>query len=242
MICPPTSCAMCSRHSMTSSAATVRSCPIAAVISVDWMRSSCAKCCARCKGRDRMRKHIVFCLAVMLAPSLGAQQRDTAAGAATAARNDTAEARALRDRIEAAFSERVQENLNLSTEQSTKLRATQERFGARRRTLQQQQMDRRRAIDDQMQPGVAANQDSLRMLLDAQRTGRAELAKIEQDEDQEMAGYLTPVQRARYEQMRGRLMQRVVEMQLERRDGRMGRGMQPGVRPGQRAGRRGRGI
>ena len=103
-------------------------------------------------------------------------------------------------------------------------------------------MDRRRAIDDQMQPGVAANQDSLRKLLDAQRTGRAELAKIEQDEDQEMAGYLTPVQRARYEQMRGRLMQRVVEMQLERRDGRMGRGMQPGVRPGQRAGRRGRGI
>src|SRR5204863_383488 len=122
------------------------------------------------------------------------------------ARNDTAEARALRDRIEAAFSERVQENLNLSTEQSTKLRATQERFGARRRTLQQQQMDRRRAIDDQMQPGVAANQDSLRKLLDAQRAGRAELAKIEQDEDQEMAGYLTPVQRARYEQMRGRLM------------------------------------
>jgi hypothetical protein len=180
-----------------------------------------------------MKTHIVLCLVVMLSPSLAAGQKDS-----TAARNDTAEARALRDRIEAAFSERVQENLNLTSEQSTKLRATQERFGARRRTLQQQQMERRQAIDDQMQPGVAANQDSLRKLLDAQRAGRTELAKIEQDEDQEMAGYLTPVQRARYQQMRGRLMQRVVEMQLERREGRgMGQGRGMGTqRPGMRGG------
>jgi hypothetical protein len=191
-----------------------------------------------------MKKHIVFCLAgaVMLASSLAAQQRDSSTGARTAARNDTAEARALRDRIEAAFSERVQENLNLTTEQSTKLRATQERYSTRRRTLMQQQQERRRAIDDQMQPGIAANQDSLRKLLDAQRSGRAELVKIEQDEDQEMAGYLTPVQRARYQQMRGRLMQRVMEMQLERRGmGQGGRGMGT-QRPGTRGGGRRRGI
>jgi len=186
-----------------------------------------------------MKKHIVFCLAVMLAPSLAAQQRDTTPGAgAGATRNDTAEARALRDRIEAAFSERVQENLNLTPEQATKLRATQELYSGRRRTLMQQQQERRRAIDDQMQPGVAANQDSLRKLLDAQRAGRADLAKIEQDEDREMSGYLTPVQRARYQQMRGRLMQRVMEMQLERRDGRgMGQGRGMGTqRPGMRGG------
>jgi len=175
----------------------------------------------------------------MLAPSLAAQQRDTTVAAA---RNDTAEARTLRDRIEAAFSARVQENLNLTSDQSTKLRATQERFGARRRTLQQQQFERRQAIDDQMQPGTAANQDSLRKLLDAQRAGRAELVKIEQDEDQEMAQYLTPVQRARYQQMRGRLMQRVVEMQMERRENRgMNRGM-TAPRPGMRGGGRRRGI
>ncbi len=178
-----------------------------------------------------MNKPIVLCLAVMLAPSLAAGQRDSAA-----ARNDTAEARALRDRIEAAFSERVQENLNLTSDQSTRLRATQERFGARRRTLTHQKMERREAIHDQMQPGIAANQDSLRKLLDAQRAGRAELAKIDQDEDQEMSSYLTPVQRARYQQMRGRLMQRVVEMRLERRDAR-GMGQSRGIgtqRPGMR--------
>jgi hypothetical protein len=72
------------------------------------------------------------------------------------------------------------------------------------------------------------------------------LAKIEQDEDREMAGYLSPVQRARYQQMRGRLMQRVMEMQLERRDGRgMGQGRGRGmVAPpqGMRGGGRRRGI
>jgi hypothetical protein len=181
-----------------------------------------------------MRKLVLLSLAVLLGPGLAAQQRDTAAA------QDTAEAGRLRREVERRFSERVQQDLNLSPDQATKLRATQEKFSTRRRALLQQQMDRRRAIDDQMQPGVAANQDSLRRLLDGQRAGRAEIAKIDQDEDQEMSGYLTPVQRARYQQMRTRLMERVQEMRLERRDGRVTRpGM--GGRPGLRGGRR-RGI
>ena len=183
-----------------------------------------------------MKKLVVLSLAVLLATPLAAQQRDSAN-----VPRDTAEAGRLRQQIEQRFSARVQQDLNLSSEQATKLRATQERYSARRRTLAQQQMDRRRAIDSQMQPGVAANQDSLRKLLDGQRSGRAEIAKVDQDEDQEMSGYLTPVQRARYQQMRSRLMERVQEMRLERRDGRAGRGM-GAPRPGMRPGRRGRGF
>ncbi len=183
-----------------------------------------------------MKKLVVLGLAVLLASPLAAQQRDT-----TKVQRDTAEAGRLREQIEKRFSERVQEDLNLTSEQATKLRATQERYSARRRTLAQQQLERRRAIDDQMEPGIAANQDSLRRLLDAQRSGRAEIARVDQDEDQEMSGYLTPVQRARYQQMRARLMERVQEMRLERRDGRMGQGLQR-PRPGLRGGRRGRGF
>jgi hypothetical protein len=92
----------------------------------------------------------------------------------------------------------------------------------------QQQMARRRALEDQMQPGVAANSDSVRKLMDGIRAGRTEMFRIEQDEDQEMAGYLNPVQRARYQQMRERFIQRVGEM---RREGRgIGRGRGTGVR------------
>src|SRR2546427_7954931 len=173
-----------------------------------------------------MRKYMLLSLVVLLAPSLSAQQRDTV------------EAGRLRAQIESTFTRRVQEDLNLSQDQAAKLRATQERFGARRRDVMQQQMERRRALENQMQPGIAANSDSVRKLMDGMQTGRAEMLKIEQDQDREMSGYLTPVQRARYQQMRERLMQRVGELRMERREGRGGeRG--PGTRPVRPGGRGG---
>jgi len=170
-----------------------------------------------------MKKHILLSLAVLLAGGrLAAQQRDS-----MRAPSDTAEAGRLRAQIEQRFNDR----------------ATQERFGARRRDVMQQQLGRRQALETQMQPGIAANSDSVRKLMDGMQVGRGEMVKIEQDQDREMSGYLTPVQRARYQQMRERLMQRVGEMRMERRDGRgMGRGGRMGAPPRLRGGRRGRGI
>lgn len=174
-------------------------------------------------------KHLGMGLVFLLATSLSAQQP-------TEQPRDTAEAGRLRAEIERRFTDRVQQELRLTPDQTAKLQASQERFGARRRALMQQQMARRRALDGQMQPGVAANSDSVRKLMDGLSSGRAEMLRIEQDQDQEMSGYLTPVQRARYQQMRERLMQRVGEM---RREGRgMGRGQGMG-RGGRRPGRRG---
>jgi len=161
-----------------------------------------------------MRRLWVLGLAVVLAPAVWAQEP-----------RDTGEAGRLRMQIEQRFAERVQQDLKLSPDQATKLRATQERFGTRRRALMQQQMQRRRALEDQMQPGVAANSDSVRKLMDGIRGGRAEMFKMEQDEDQEMTSYLNPVQRARYQQMRERFIQRVGEMRREGRGIGRGRGM-----------------
>ena len=185
-----------------------------------------------------MRKYILLSLAVLFAPCLAAQQRDS-----MSAQSDTAEAGRLRREIERRFSDRVQQDLKLTPDQATKLRATQERFGARRRTLMEQQMTRRRALEGQMQPGVAANSDSVRKLMDGIGAGRAEMVKIEQDEDQEMSGYLTPVQCARYQRMREQFIQRVGEMRREGRGiGRdQGMGGRRPRRPGLRGGRR-RGI
>jgi hypothetical protein len=171
-----------------------------------------------------MKRLVVLGLAVLLAPGLDAQQRDSAA-------RDTAEARRLRAQIEDRFAQRVQQELKLSSDQTSKLRATQERFGTRRRTLMQQQMQRRRALEDQMQPGVAANSDSVNKLMEGIRAGQAEMLRIGQDEDRELSGYLNPVQRARFQRMRERFMQRVGEVRQMRRE-REGMGRHPGVRPG----------
>jgi small-conductance mechanosensitive channel len=169
-------------------------------------------------------KRLVMGLMVTLVSGLAAQQP-----------RDTAEAGRLRAEIERRFTDRVQQELKLTPDQTTKLRASQERFGTRRRALMQQQMERRRALNGQMEPGVAANSDSVSKLLDGIRAGRAEMVRLEQDEDQEMSGYLNPVQRARYQQMRERLMQRVGEMRQMRRE----RGMRG---PAMRGGGRRRGI
>jgi len=165
--------------------------------------------------------------AVTFAPGFAAQQPQPV---------DSAEAERLRAQIEERFAQHVQQELRLTPDQATKLRASQERFGTRRRDLMRQQMERRRALQDQMQPGVAANADSVRKLMDGFQAGRADMLKIDQDEDREMAGYLTPVQRARYQEMRARLRQRVNEMREQRREGRMGPGPRtrrpgPGRRP-----------
>ena len=184
-----------------------------------------------------MKALLVLGLAVILAPGLSAQrdsvrQRDDSAGGGPGAN-----AEQLRMLIEQRFSQRVQQELKLTNEQTAKLRNTQERFGPRRRTLMRQQMERRRALEDQMQPGVAANQDSVRKLMDGLTADRLEMVRIQQEENRELGGFLTPVQQWRYNQMRERLLQRVGEM---RRQGRgMGRGRAQGM--GARAHRR-RGI
>ena len=167
-------------------------------------------------------QRLCLVLSLVLAPGLSAQDP---------ARPDTAEAERLRAQIEERFSRHVQEELRLTADQATKLRASQERFGTQRRALMRQQMERRRALEDQMQPGVAANADSVKKLMDGNQAGRAQMLKLEQDEDREMAGYLTPVQRARYQRMREMLMRRVNEMREQRRGERVGPGARP---PGQR--------
>ena len=172
-----------------------------------------------------MKALLVLGLAVILAPrgGLSAQQRDS-----VRQRSDTAEAAQLRSQIEQRFSQRVQQELKLTNDQTAKLRETQERFGPRRRALMQQQMQRRRALEGQMQPGVAANQDSVRKLMDGLTAGRMEMVRIQQDENRELGGFLTPVQQARYNMMRERFMNRVGEMRRQRRE-MQGRGRGRGV-------------
>lgn len=177
-----------------------------------------------------MKRLWILGLAVTLAPGLRAQQPQAA---------DTGEAGRLRAQIEQRFGARVKEDLRLNDVQAAKLKATEERFGTERRALVQQQAERRRALDAQMQPGMPANSDSVSKLMDGLRAGRTQLVKIDQDQDREMSAYLNPVQRARYMQMRERLMQRVGEMRMQRRErGQMG----PGMRPLRGSGGRRRGI
>lgn len=181
-------------------------------------------------------KRALWMLVLAVVPALSAQEPPAPPPDSGAER--------LRGEIERRFAERVKADLGLTEDQAAKLRATQGRFGERRRVLMRRQFEHRQGLQRQMQPGVAANPDSVRVHMDALQAGRAESVKLEQEEDQEMAKYLTPVQRARFQMMRQRLVDRVQDLRRARegrgreRGGMMGPRRGPGPRPQGRAPRR----
>jgi LTXXQ motif family protein len=155
-----------------------------------------------------MRTVIFLVTALVVAPlyPVVGQQIDT-----TAARSDS-----LRERIEERFASRVQQELGLTNEQTAKLRATSQQFGARHRELR----DKRRRLSDalsaQLRPGVAANQDSVAKLTDALIDLRIAAAQLTRDEMRDVSKYLNPVQRARLFTMRERFRHRVEEVREHR--------------------------
>lgn len=178
---------------------------------------------------------------LMLAAAVPLSAQDPTGGGAEP--QDTAESAQLRQQIEQRFHEIVRQRLALTNEQDAQLRATQEKY----RTQRQPLFDQQRAIGDalagQMRPGVAANGDSVRRLMDARRQNRERLLRIEDDEDREMSVYLTPVQRAQFQMLRSRFLERVNELRQQRQGGgrpgvmgrpRAGGGMRPRAAPQQR--------
>ena len=154
--------------------------------------------------------------ALVLAPlsTAGAQRADS-----TSVRADS-----LRHRIEQRFAARVQERLGLTNDQAAKLTVTSRQFDGRRRDLALRERQIREAVAAQLQPGVAANQDSVAQLTDALIQLRISEAQNAREELKEQSKFLNPVQRARLYAMRERFSHRVREVHDHRgRHGDMGR-------------------
>ena len=130
--------------------------------------------------------------------------------------DDSGRTEQLRHRVEGRFAERVREQLQLSDDQMNRLRGTARTYGARRRELAGREREIRTALAEQLRPGVAADQDSVSRLTDALVEIRDEQVHTLQDENREMAEYLTPVQRSQLFVMRERLIRRAREIRQER--------------------------
>jgi len=154
-----------------------------------------------------MKRIALFALLILARP-LAAQDGD-APGGPQAAR--------LRELIRQRWNVQVRRQLDLTDDQASKLHATEDRFFERRQEVMQRQRLVLQGLRRQLEPGAAADPDSVRSLMDAREANRAAIAQLERDEDREMAAYLTPVQRARYQLMRQRLQERIAEMRRQRR-------------------------
>jgi hypothetical protein len=164
-------------------------------------------------------------IALTVVPALTAQD-------STGVADSTSRERLQRE-IERRFGQVVRQQLGLTDAQTTKLRETEQQFRPRRQALIRRQLMLRGALQGQMRPGEAADPDSVRKLMDGVQATRAEQLRLEEEQDREMATYLSPVQRARYQMLRERLIRRLQEVRRERmmqRGQREGGGRGPGGR------------
>jgi hypothetical protein len=114
----------------------------------------------------------------------------------------------LRRRVRERFAERVQQDLNLTSDQMRQLRGTVGKFGIRRRDMESRQRTLREALAGQLRPGLGASPDSVARLTDELMGLRVHYAESFRDEQAELARYLDPVQRARILVLRERLLER----------------------------------
>ena len=132
----------------------------------------------------------------------------------------------LRMQIEERWSRMVQTELELTDPQMERLRTAERANQDRHRDLGRREEDLHRSVKNQLQPGVAANNDSLTRSLDALAAIRVQHAQSDQQLLRDIA-FLTPVQRARYFVMAQRFRDRIQAL----RQGGPPAGMAPGVRP-----------
>jgi Spy/CpxP family protein refolding chaperone len=124
----------------------------------------------------------------------------------------------LRDRIGGA----LKKNLNLTDDQFSKLQATNKRFEEKRHLLVEQERDARMAMRDLMINGDTTNQGKISQALDRMLAVQHQRADLMEQEQKELAGYLTPMQRARYLGMQEQLFRRMEQMRAQQRGGRGG--------------------
>src|SRR5206468_12956437 len=113
-----------------------------------------------------------------------------------------------------------------------KLQGTEQRFETQRQPLRVRQREINQTLNAELAAGTPNEERVTQLMNDRQETQR-KLQEINRREDGEMQAYLSPVQRARYQEERRRFQERVAEVVRHRREERRqvpGGGPRGGVR------------
>ncbi|MFL5576182.1 MAG: hypothetical protein ACJ79S_09485, partial [Gemmatimonadaceae bacterium] len=172
-------------------------------------------------------------LALATAAAPAAAQASGGAGAKQGGSPPSGPRRArLEQQVRERFGRVVQQRLGLTDAQLSRLAQTNQRFDGERRALFQRERQVRLALRDEVGNEGAANQQRVDELIrSAIQIQRQRLDLVER-EQQELAGFMTPVQRARYLDLQEKLRRRVEQLRSEQRgagsEGRVGDAAAPG--------------
>lgn len=149
------------------------------------------------------RIHLLLICAVLFAAPLNAQDAPA----------DPGRAGELRRLIEERFTARVQEELGLTDQQSSRLREVVWQYFAKRRAMEAEERRLRQALAGELRPGVAANSDNVARLTDQLLDVKLRYVQSYKDELRDQSAFLDPIQRAQYIILRERLLDRIKEAQ-----------------------------
>ena len=142
---------------------------------------------------------------------------------------------ALEGQVRQRIAVMVKQRLQLSDAQAQQLQETEGRFELRRRDLMQREQGLRQDLRQQLTPGVAADEQRVASLLDQIMAVHRERVTMTEQEQRDLARFLTPIQRAKYLGLQGELRNRIEGMRQGGRAGRPGRAgagqRPPGRRP-----------
>jgi hypothetical protein len=118
--------------------------------------------------------------------------------------------------LEQQFRERTarltKQRLGLTDAQLDRLEKTNARFAPQLRQLVMQEREIRRQLRQEMTAGNSANQQHVSDLLDGALRVQKQRIAIVESEQKELAGFLTPVQRARYIALQAQFRKRAEEL------------------------------
>jgi Spy/CpxP family protein refolding chaperone len=141
------------------------------------------------------------------------------AASASGSRNHPAHRAQLEQRFHEKSFQIVRKKLDLSDQQMRQLRTVNDRIAPRRRDLGRQAAEVQRSLRVEVAKGASADQKKVAQLMDKATALREQQAALNQQEQKELSGFLTPVQRAKYVAIQSELRQRIQHL-LERKNGR----------------------
>ena len=172
-----------------------------------------------------MRALRMAALLVLIASPLWAQQGPPGGGPGGPG------AEALRQQVMTRFLQAYRSQAGLTPDQDRRFMEVFRRSVDQRRELQQRQQQLWQALEGQMRPGVAANQDSVTKLLDAIVAQQAAVVEQTRSEQRDYAQFLSPVQRGQLVLMTERFQQQVQDVIRRRMQMRQGGRMRPDTLP-----------
>lgn len=126
---------------------------------------------------------------------------------------------AQQQKLRVALGRIVQRQLALTDAQAQQLVQVSGRYEQERRQLAQQERETRQLVREEMLNGDSANQDRVSRGIDRMLGIQRQRLDIVAREQKELAGFLTPVQRAKYLVLQDQLRKRLEEMRRQREFG-----------------------